>query len=154
MKKIITLCLILVFLSSCSISDFTKPVSKFWSYITTWSRDLNSKNTPESIINVSVVKDHSSRSFFASDDGGGKHEKFLKETIAVNAKAIPLQSLLKSIMPKWIVRMPEKFSDVMVDAVIQTTRKQAIFDILTQINAQADFYTKTKPNPILVIYEK
>jgi PBP1b-binding outer membrane lipoprotein LpoB len=152
MKKIISLMLMTLLLSSCSVSDFTKPISNFWSSITSWTTGVN-KDGVESLIDVDVVEKATSRSFFAKDDDS-EESRFLNETIAVNAEAISLKELLDNIIPEWNIRIPEKFDDVALDVVAQTTRKQAIYDVLSQLNAQANFYTQTQPKPTLVIYEK
>jgi hypothetical protein len=152
MKKIISLIFLTLLLSSCSISDFTKPISGLWKSVVSWTTGVN-KEGVESLIDVKRVEEATTRSFFAKDDKS-EETKFLRETVAVNAVAIPLKELLKNIIPGWNIRMPEKFDDVVLEVVAQTTRKQAIHDILSQLNAQANFYTQTQPNPTLVIYEK
>ncbi|MBW5290067.1 MAG: hypothetical protein Rsou_0497 [Candidatus Ruthia sp. Asou_11_S2] len=64
-----------------------------------------------------------------------------------------MRALLENILPGWKVKVPKQLRLIKIDAVIQTTRKQAVNDVLSQVKAQANFYEKITPNPILVIYE-
>lgn len=141
MKKIIILLFTLVLLSSCSLHDLFR------------SFDRQNPKGFKSLVEVHKVKDAKSRSFIAPDNKNSVQAKMLNETIAVDAQGVSLRELLEQILPKWTIHMPDLLDDVTVDAVIQTTRKQAVFDILAQLRIRSNFYTQTKPQPTLVIYE-
>ncbi len=101
-------------------------------------------------VSATVVEGNQNRAPRALED---KYKLMLKETIALSADRVSLKALLENILPGWRIKIPQSLQAIKVDAVIQTTRKQAINDVLSQVKAQGSFYEKITPNPILVVYE-
>lgn len=125
--KIILLCITGFFLASCSNSvvDEYKKLKK---------------DEPKKI---SQIVDQTKK--------GAK--SFLEEDVFLDVDQISLKDVVQAILPRWKIKISNKLAEVKLDAVIQTSRREAIFDILRQVKAQVVFYDKIKPQPIAVIFE-
>ena len=75
----------------------------------------------------------------------------LNSIVALHLTNQPLQAILGQILPNWQINIDEKLEDVQIDAVIQTTRKQAVIDVARALSARAKFYKYTSPKPTLTL---
>jgi hypothetical protein len=81
-----------------------------------------------------------------------KDTNILEQNIALSSNGNTLKEIITSLLPGWKIKISSEISSLVLDVVVQTSRKEAIFDILRQVKAQVIFYDAIKPQPVAVIF--
>jgi len=76
----------------------------------------------------------------------------LEQDVTLNASDQKLKTIISLLLPGWEIKISHELENIIIDVVIQTNRKEAIFDVLRQVKAQVIFYDAIKPQPVAVIY--
>jgi hypothetical protein len=76
----------------------------------------------------------------------------LNQNITLNSNGNTLGEIMAALLPGWHIKISPDLSNLILDVVVQTNRKEAIFDILRQVKAQVTFYEEVKPKPVAVIF--
>lgn len=77
--------------------------------------------------------------------------KNLTDIIVISLYNKSINNILLAILPQWNINIDKKLLKIRMDVVMQTTRKQAVIDIVNSLSANVYFYHNTKPLPTLSI---
>ncbi len=75
----------------------------------------------------------------------------LTDIITINYYNKTLKEVLLTILPKWNINIDDSLLDIKLDVIMQTTRKQAVIDLVNSLSAKVLFYYNTKPLPTVSI---